>query len=330
MHIPPVSLTIPSRTGGEYLRVVSFRETAYNATGGASSVAPGRISFAFGLKGAAVSVDTACSSSLVATHLGCSEVASWDAGAAVIAGVNLTLLSETTLMFQRAGMIAADGRCKTLDAAADGYVRGEGCEVALVASFHLASSTALPIALIISGTAVGQDGRSSSLTAPNGPSQRAVIRTALDRATLKPHDMGALMLHGTGTALGDPIEMGGASDLLSGARRGAEPLILGASKSCLGHGECAAGLGAAAAAADSLFGGSVLPILHLRALNAHVESLVAAGRALVPRQTAGAASAGQERAHGISSFAFQVRFGLRMPLPQHQRTPFALVLLRSA
>jgi acyl transferase domain-containing protein len=213
--------------------------SAYSATGGALSVASGRLSYTFAFKGPAVSVDTACSSSLVATHVAASNL--WGAGTgctgALAAGVGLLLSPDTTSMFHKAGMLAADGRCKTLDQAADGYVRGEACGVMV-----LQAGTAQRALAMYRGSAVNQDGRSSSLTAPNGPSQQEAIRAALQMGCLLAGEVTHLQMHGTGTPLGDPIEVGAAAAvLMDGAKR---PTALAAStaKAWIGHTEAAAGI----------------------------------------------------------------------------------------
>ena len=169
---------------------------AHSATGGAFSVAAGRLSFTYSLKGPAVSIDTACSSALVAAHQGVLQLHSVPQYPVLAAGVNLVLSEATTAAAQAAGMLAADGRCKALDAAADGYVRAEACTAFLLSAESVGLETAG--AVFLAGTFVNQDGRSSSLTAPNGPSQQAVIRGALQAAALLPHDIAALDMHGTG------------------------------------------------------------------------------------------------------------------------------------
>ena len=171
----------------------------FTATSSSFSVAAGRLSFTYGFKGPAVSVDTACSSALVAAHQGVVQLRGMPQHAVLSAGVNLLLAESTTAATQAAGMLALDGRCKTLDAAADGYVRSEA-----VTAFWLTAGAGAPgaaIALHLAATYVNQDGRSSSLTAPNGPSQQAVIRGALQAAGMQAQSVGALEMHGTG-ALG--------------------------------------------------------------------------------------------------------------------------------
>ena len=182
---------------------------AYFSTGNAYSVAAGRLSYLLGLQGPSLAIDTACSSSLVAVHLACQALRLGECDLALAGGVNLILTPEMNINFSKARMMAADGRCKTFDAAADGYVRGEGCA-------HGGASPALRrrwrMAIVSSpsfeGSAINQDGRSGGLTAPNGPAQEAVIRAALANAGVEASAVGYVETHGTGTPLGDPIEAG--------------------------------------------------------------------------------------------------------------------------
>ena len=206
--------------------------TAYTAQGAVLSVCPGRVSYHYGLKGPAVALDTACSSSLVATA----------SARAITGGINMMLMPATTYMFRKAGMLSADGRCKALDATADGYVRSEACGVALLSAAPIINDGEGVV--LLAGAAVNQDGRSSSLTAPNGPSQQEVIRAALRTGGAVPTQVTGLQMHGTGTSLGDPIEIGAAvAALLEGRKSsGAEGFTLLGSKSSLGHAEPASGI----------------------------------------------------------------------------------------
>ena len=217
--------------------------SAYSATGGALSVASGRLSFVFGFKGPAMSVDTACSSSLVASHLAATAVFSGTASGGLVAGVGLLLSPDPTTMFQKAGMLAPDGRCKSLDASADGYVRGEAAGVLVLQATVPAAEAALPAAALalFRGSSVNQDGRSSSLTAPNGPSQQEVVRQALRIGGLAAAQLSHLQLHGTGTPLGDPIEVGAAAAVLVDSCPRELALAATTAKSWIGHTEAAAG-----------------------------------------------------------------------------------------
>jgi acyl transferase domain-containing protein len=219
-------------------------------------------------------------------------------------------------------MLAADGRCKTLDAAADGYVRAEAVGVLLLQSGGGGADTAQQPLALLAGSAVNQDGRSSGLTAPNGPAQQEVLRAALESAGLAPSDVAGISMHGTGTGLGDPIEVGALAAVFggTGARRpgaAAAPLVLSASKSWLGHAEPAAGLVGLAHAVREIAARLAPPIAHLRELNSYVarslepgaDSSGARGRgSALPRQAGGAASseAAVLARIGVSAFAFQV------------------------
>jgi acyl transferase domain-containing protein len=203
-----VYLGIASSDYGSLVR--SFTPAgAYHATANALSVAAGRLSYTFALSGPAVSVDTACSASLVALHMAKSGIAelveaagSAAPAAALVGGVHVQATSTSTSYVWVAGMLSPSGRCQVLDAAADGYVRGEAVHVLLVSSAALAASAMQQPEAIILGSAINQDGRSSSLTAPNGPAQQEVLRAALTDAGLAPTAAHLLSLHGTGTPLG--------------------------------------------------------------------------------------------------------------------------------
>ena len=179
----------------------------YSATGSALNAAAGRISFTFGLQGPCVAVDTACSSSLVAVHLACQSLRTGESDLALAGGVNVILSPDAMVLFSKWGMMAPDGACKTFDAAADGFVRAEGCAVIVLKRLSDALAAGDPILAVIRGSAVNPDGRSSGLTVPNGPAQQAVLRKALASAGLAPADIDYVEAHGTGTSLGDPIEV---------------------------------------------------------------------------------------------------------------------------
>ena len=175
--------------------------SAYTTTGRAASVTSGRLSYTFGLKGPSLTVDTACSSSLVSLHMALNSLLLGQCSVACNSGVNLMTSPETPAAFQKAGMLSAVGRCKTLDSTADGYARAEACGSMVLqnaAQVESLGQSSLDVVALLRGSAVNQDGRSSSLTAPNGPSQQAVIRQALQAAALEPSQVQAIQLHGTG------------------------------------------------------------------------------------------------------------------------------------
>ena len=191
---------------------------AYMAIGTSNAAAAGRISYRLGLQGPAVAVDTACSSSLVAIHQACQALRLGECDLALAGGANVLLTPATMITFSSAHMLAPDGRCKTFDAAADGYVRGEGCGVIVIKRLEDAIRDGDRIRAVIRGSAINQDGASGGLTVPNGVAQQRVIADALKRAGLEPSDVGYLEAHGTGTSLGDPIEAQAAGAVLGAGR----------------------------------------------------------------------------------------------------------------
>ena len=296
-----------------------FELGAYHATGSAISAAAGRLSYTFGMGGSCVSVDTACSASMVATHLAARGLESQDCQAGLAAGVNLLVSPIMHSLVAGAGMLSPDSRCKALDASADGYARAEAC---ICLALSIAGSGSLHALASVRGSAVNQDGRSSSLTAPSGRSQQAVLTEACCRAGVKTADLTVLQLHSTGTALGDPIEVGAASDAVcAGKVRDGRPVsvTLQACKSLAGHTEAAAGTAALMYAFDLVAHQAPVGVQHLNRLNPYVESLLeAAGGdtalnfprpaiARVQREESGLMTAEpfSETLVGSSSFAFQ-------------------------
>ena len=215
---------------------------AYSSLGLAGSIAAGRLSYFFDLKGPSLVVDTSCSSSLMAVHLACKGLTGGECGIAIVGSTNLTLRPEPTISFSHARMLSPDGQCKTFDAEANGYVRGEGCAVVILKRLRDAHADGDNVLAVIRGTAANHDGRSAGLTAPNGPAQEAVIRTALQNARVRPRDVDYVEAHGTGTPLGDPIELQALGAVYGKGRTGADPLLVGSVKTNIGHLEAAAGL----------------------------------------------------------------------------------------
>ena len=215
---------------------------AYAGTGSALNMAAGRLSYFFGLTGPSLAIDTACSSSLVALHLACESLRAGESRLALCAGVNLMLSPEVMVSFSQARMLSADGRCKTFDAAADGYARGEGCGVVLLKRLSEAVVDGDTILGVVRGSAVNQGGPSGGLTVPSGPAQAAVIERALRQAGASPLDVDYVEAHGTGTALGDPIEIEALAKVYGEGRTLQNPLLTGSVKTNIGHLEPAAGV----------------------------------------------------------------------------------------
>lgn len=240
---------------------------AYFGTGQSHSCAVGRLSFFLGLKGASIPVDTACSSSLVATQLATEGLRSGDCSAAFVGGVNLMLAPEINVNLAKAHMLSPDGRCHTYDASANGYVRGEGCGVVYLKPLSAAEADHDNVHALVIGAAVNHDGSSSGLTVPSGPAQQMVIRSAQKNGNITPDDVSCIESHGTGTKLGDPIEIGAITSVFSGRQ---EPLVIGTVKTVVGHLESAAGIAGMTKAVMSLERGSIPAHLHLKTLNPHI------------------------------------------------------------
>ncbi|MEM6610981.1 MAG: polyketide synthase, partial [Cyanobacteria bacterium P01_C01_bin.72] len=234
----------------------------YNGTGGSFCIAANRISYLLNLKGPSLAIDTACSSSLVALHYACHSLRQGESDLCLAGGVNLILSPETTIGFSQGQMMAADGRCKTFDASADGYVRGEGCGVVVLKRLADALKDGDRIRAVIRGSAVNQDGLSNGLTAPNGPSQQALIRQALAKAEVQPAQISYVEAHGTGTSLGDPIEVKSLKTVLLEGREPEQPLLIGSVKTNIGHLEAAAGIAGLIKVVLSLENQEIPPHLH--------------------------------------------------------------------
>ncbi|SFR06129.1 type I polyketide synthase [Poseidonocella sedimentorum] len=249
----PVAELPQSRTGvyvgistNDYAQRLTMRERleigGYLGSGNTPSTAAGRLSFVFGLSGPCLALDTACSSSLVAVHLAVRALRAGEADVALAGGVNLIISPETSLLLARAGALSPRGRCRSFDAGADGYVRGEGCALVALKRLEDAVADGDHIRAVIKGSAINHDGRTSGLTVPNGPAQQALLRAALDDAGMVPDQIGCIEAHGTGTALGDPIEVGALGAVFAGRASALGKVTLGSVKSNLGHLEAAAGV----------------------------------------------------------------------------------------
>ena len=290
--------------GSDYSKQLD-RVRALNAhvgTGTAFSAAAGRLSYLLGLTGPSLAVDTACSSSLVAVHLACQSLRQQECRLALVGGINLLLAPSMSVIFSQAGMLAPDGRCKTFDGTANGYVRSEGCGIIVLKRLRDAVADGDNILAQIRGSAVNQDGPSGGLTVPNGPSQEAVIRQALESGGVTPDRVSYIEAHGTGTSLGDPIEVGALAAVFGTSHSQQQPLILGSVKTNIGHAECAAGIAGLIKVVLQMQHQEIAPHLHLKQPNPHInwQELPV----VVPNQVTPWIANGTHRFAGVSSFGF--------------------------
>jgi phthiocerol/phenolphthiocerol synthesis type-I polyketide synthase A len=242
---------------------------AWSGTGGALSIIANRVSYFFDLHGPSVTVDTACSSSLVAVHLACQSLRTGDSNLAIAAGVNLLLSPAVTRSFDQAAAMSPTGQCHAFDASADGFVRGEGCGVAVLKRLTDALQDGDPVLAVVRGSAVNQDGRSNGLMAPNPAAQMAVLRAAYANAGVEPRHVDYVEANATGTLLGDPIEARALGTVLGSARPPSAPLLIGSVKSNLGNLE-AAGIAGFIKAVLAVQRGRIPANLNFRTPNPHI------------------------------------------------------------
>lgn len=242
----------------------------YAGLGANRGVAVGRLAYNLGIQGPVMQVDTTCSSSLLAVHLACQSLRAGECELALAGGVNLMLTPDITIGLANLNALAPDGHCKTFDAAADGYIRSEGCGMVVLKRLDDALRDHDPIVAVIRGSAVNHDGRSNGLTAPNGTAQEAVIRQALVNASVSPSELQYVETHGTGTPLGDPIELIALGNVLCHGRAAEEPLYVGSVKTNVGHLEAAAGIASLQKVALALQQQAIPPHLHFSTPNPHI------------------------------------------------------------
>ncbi|WP_415847138.1 type I polyketide synthase, partial [Tsukamurella strandjordii] len=268
---------------------------AYSATGNAHSVTVGRIAYLLGLRGPAVAVDTACSSSLVSVHLACQSLRSRETDLALAGGVSLILRPETQLALGKWGMLSPRGRCNAFDAAADGFVRGEGCGVVVLKRLTDAVRDGDRVLAVVRGSATNQDGRSNGLTAPNAPAQSEVLTRAL--GDVPAASINFVETHGTGTGIGDPIEFDALARVYGA---GESRCALGAVKTNMGHLEAAAGIAGFIKSVLVVNRGKVPPNLHFSQWNPAIDA--SRTRLFVPTEPDPWPSASGPRRAGVSSF----------------------------
>ncbi|WP_052304621.1 type I polyketide synthase [Nostoc punctiforme] len=273
---------------------------AYYGTGGIGSAAAGRISHSLGLRGPSLVVDTACSSSLVSIHLAVQSLRRGECNLALAGGVNLILLPETNIFLSKSKAVAADGRCKTFDASANGFVRGEGCGVVVLKRLSEALADNDPILAVIRGSAVNHDGRSSGFTVPSTTAQQELLHQALANANVEAQQVSYIEAHGTGTSLGDPIEVGALASVLCAGRSFEQPLVISSVKTNIGHLEAAAGVAGLMKVVLALQHQEIPPHLHLQQPNPMIAweqlplSVPTSGQSWVVKDSA--------RIGGVSSF----------------------------
>jgi phthiocerol/phenolphthiocerol synthesis type-I polyketide synthase D len=272
----------------------------WSGTGAAASIAANRLSYLLDLRGPSLTLDTACSSSLVAVHQAVQSLRRGESETALAAGVNVLLSPGITAGFHRAGVLAADGRCKPFDAGADGIARGEGCGVVVLKPLGAARQDGDRVLAVIRGSAVNSDGRSNGLTAPNPEAQAALLRDAYAAAGVDPSSVDYVEAHGTGTPLGDPLEAGALAAVLGAGREPGRPLLLGSVKSNLGHLEGAAGITGLLKVVLAMTHRRVPPSLHFREPNPHIDFT---GLRVVAEGTDWPRYSGTARA-GVSAFGF--------------------------
>jgi acyl transferase domain-containing protein/NADPH:quinone reductase-like Zn-dependent oxidoreductase/NADP-dependent 3-hydroxy acid dehydrogenase YdfG len=275
---------------------------AYIISGNTMSAISGRLAYFLGTHGPSISMDTACSSSLVAVDRACRSLRDSECTLAIAGGVNLILSPDLFICTSKWGMLSPEGRCKTFDASANGFVRAEGCGVIVLKRLGAALTDGDRILALIRGSAVNQDGPSSGLSVPNGPAQEAVIRQALGNAHIEPQNLSYVEAHGTGTSLGDPIEVDALARVFQPGRNAMTPVALGSVKTNLGHLEAASGIAGLLKVALMLEHGQIPPHLHLREPSPHIawEKYPF----VIPTQLTDWAPINGKRIAGISSFGF--------------------------
>ena len=275
---------------------------AWTGTGGALSIIANRLSYFLDLRGPSLTVDTACSSSLVAVHLACQSLRTGQSDLAIAAGVNLILSPVVTRSFDAAEAMSPTGACRAFDASADGFVRGEGCGVAVLKRLSDAVRDGDRVLAVVRGSAVNQDGRSNGLMAPNPAAQAAVLRAACADAGIAPSEIDYVEAHGTGTLLGDPIEARALGAVYGRGRPLEAPLLAGAVKTNLGHLEAAAGIVGLIKTTLAVQHGVIPANLHFEKPNTHIpfDDL----RLKIVDETTAWPETGRPRRAGLSSFGF--------------------------
>nr|WP_254893529.1 type I polyketide synthase [Enterobacter cloacae] len=321
-------------SASDYALACGDNVSAYSGLGNAHSIAANRISYLYDFKGPSVALDTACSSSLVAIEGAMQSLRTGRCSLAIAGGVNLALTPHLQKVFTEAQMLAPDGRCKTFDARADGYVRGEGCGVVVLKPLTQALADGDRVYATLVASAVNQDGRSNGITAPNGPSQQAVIRRAMAEAGVDSDSIDYIEAHGTGTALGDLIEYQALETVFTD-RKTSVPVQMGSIKTNIGHLEAAAGVLGVVKTSLMLYYQQYVPHLNFAQKNPHIAAIsrhvdVCGGQTIPWHSASGV------RYAGVSSFGFGgtnghviLRSAPAVKKRQQPATPHTVLLISS-
>jgi acyl transferase domain-containing protein/acyl carrier protein len=274
----------------------------HSGIGASMSIVANRVSFWFDFKGPSLGLDTACSSSLVATHLGCQSLWLRETDSVIAGGVNAIFKPEWTIGVSRGGFLSVDGRCKSFDASANGYVRGEGAGAVLLKRLSDAVKDGDRIYALIRGTGSNQDGHTLGITLPNGESQKALMREVYQHAGVAPHLIQYVEAHGTGTVAGDPVEANSIGAILSEGRPVTDRCLMGSVKSNIGHLEAAAGVASLIKASLCLYHGRIPGNIHLKNLNPAID--LDQLKLKIPTQVVEFPGRPGERFAGVNSFGF--------------------------
>jgi acyl transferase domain-containing protein len=273
---------------------------ALSGTGTILAIVANRLSYILNLRGPSIAIDTACSSSLVSIHLACQSLLTGEIDCAIAGGVNLILSPEVTIILSQAGLMSPDGRCKTFDACANGYVRSEGCGIVILKRYSDAVRDGNEVLALIRGSAVNQDGATNGLTAPSSTAQQRVIRQALKKARIFPNQLSYVEAHGSGTALGDIIETRALKAVLLENRSDKDACAIGSIKTNIGHAESAAGVAGLMKVVLSLEHSVIPANLHIQTLNPHIR--FGNTPLFIPTKACPWISRNSPRLAGISSF----------------------------
>lgn len=309
--IPPLSLA-RTRTGvfvgvltNDYHHLITSDPTwisAATGTGTANAIVANRLSYFLDLRGPSIALDTACASSLVAIHLALTSLRAGESTLALAGGVTLNLLPSPDISFSRMGALAPYARCATFDADAAGMIRSDGAGMIVLKLLEQAIADGDRIHAVIRGSAVNHDGRSNGIASPNGRAQVALLEEAYERTGISPGMVQYIEAHGTGTTVGDAIEIQALTEVLGRDRPAGRPVVFGSVKSNIGHTESAAGVAGVIKTALAMSRGTIPPNLHIRKLN---PALAAAPFPIEVRQEPGAFPVpGEPVIAGLSGFSF--------------------------